>query len=206
MIKLIFRIKAKIWALCFPVFFRSLFKSLGSRSFLARPFRIDGSGDIEIGAGTVFQRGNWLFSDGIEGVPALLKFGDGCILGQNNHIAAVREVIFGEHVLTANNVYVSDNLHGYEDISRPILQQPVRFKAAVHIGDGSWIGENACIIGARVGRHCVIGANAVVTRDVPDYSVVVGIPGRVIRQFDPSTGHWLSIGTGPATVGLADLR
>lgn len=193
MIKLIFRIRAKIWALCFPIIYSGLFKSLGPRSFLLRPFRLDGSGDIEIGAETIVQRGGWLYCEGIEGIPALLKFGKGCILGQNNHIAAVREVIFGDSVLTANNVYISDNLHGYEDTSQPILRQPVRFKGAVFVGDGSWIGENACIIGARIGKNCVIGANSVVTHDVPDFSVVVGSPGRIIRQFDPASGEWRAI-------------
>ena len=196
MIKLIWRIRAKIWALCFPIIYGRLFKSLGSGSFLMRPFRLDGSGDIEIATETIVQRGGWLYCDGIGGMPALLKFGKGCVLGHNNHIAAVREVVFGEYVLTANNVYVSDNLHEYEDISSPVMHQPVRFKAAVSIGDGSWIGENACIIGARIGKHCVIGANSVVTHDVPDYSVVVGSPGRVIRQFDLVSGRWLSAGSG----------
>ena len=190
MIKLIFRIRAKLWALCFPIIYGSLFKSLGPRSFLMRPFRLDGSGDIEIAAETVIQRGGWLYCEGINGIPAVLRFGKGCILGQNNHIAAVREVIFGEYVLTANNVYISDNLHGYEDVSRPVMHQSVRFKGAVSIGDGTWIGENACIIGAKIGKNCVIGANSVVTHNVPDFSVVVGSPGRVIRQFDSLSGQW----------------
>lgn len=190
MIKLIFRIRAKLWALWFPMIYGSLFKLLGPRSFLMRPFRLDGSGDIEIAAETVIQRGGWLYCEGINGIPAVLRFGKGCILGQNNHIAAVREVIFGEYVLTANNVYISDNLHGYEDVSRPVMHQSVRFKGAVSIGDGTWIGENACIIGAKIGKNCVIGANSVVTHNVPDFSVVVGSPGRVIRQFDSLSGQW----------------
>ena len=190
MIKLILRIRAKLWALCFPIIYGGLFKSLGPRSFLMRPFRLDGSGDIEIAAETVIQRGGWLYCEGINGIPAVLRFGKGCILGQNNHIAAVREVIFGEYVLTANNVYISDNLHGYEDVSRPVMHQSVRFKGAVSIGDGTWIGENACIIGAKIGKNCVIGANSVVTHNVPDFSVVVGSPGRVIRQFDSLSGQW----------------
>ena len=56
-------------------------------------------------------------------------------------------------MLTANNVYISDNSHGYEDVSRPIMQQPVVFKGPVSIGEGSWIGENV-IIGADIRRNC----------------------------------------------------
>ncbi len=56
-------------------------------------------------------------------------------------------------MLTANNVYISDNIHGYEDITRPVIRQPVKYKRSVEIGSGAWIGENACIIGANVGKN-----------------------------------------------------
>jgi acetyltransferase-like isoleucine patch superfamily enzyme len=84
-------------------------------------------------------------------------------------------------------------LHAYEDISQPIIRQQVLFKGEVVIGDGCWIGENACIIGASVGRNSVIGANAVVTRDIPEYSVAVGAPAVVIRRFDKTLGRWVSV-------------
>ena len=172
--------------------YRSTFQVLGQGAFMYRPFRIDGPEGIELGSGTTMQRGGWLYCAGVDGIPASLKLGKGCVLGYNNHIAAVRDVVMGDHVLTANNVYISDNIHEYKDISRPILHQPVRFKGEVSIGEGCWIGENACIIGARVGRNCVIGANAVVTHDIPDYSVAVGVPAVVIREFDPQLQRWIT--------------
>ena len=98
--------------------------------------------------------------------------------------------MLGAHVLTANGVYISDNLHGYQDVTTPILRQPIRQNGMVEIGDGSWIGHNACILGVRIGRHCVVGANAVVTRDLPDYSVAVGAPAVIIRRYDADTGTW----------------
>jgi acetyltransferase-like isoleucine patch superfamily enzyme len=60
----------------------------------------------------------------------------------------------------------------------------------VTIGDGAWIGENACVIGASVGKNAVIGANAVVTQDVPDFSVAVGVPARIIKRYNPSSQCW----------------
>ena len=119
--------------------------------------------------------------------------GSGCVFGYNNHITAIRDVVIEDQVLTANNVYISDNLHSYENINVPVMHQPVRFKKPVMIGRGSWIGENVCIIGASVGRNCVIGANAVVTRDIPDYSVAVGAPAVVISQYDQSSQKWVGI-------------
>ena len=98
--------------------------------------------------------------------------------------------MLGAHVLTANNVYISDNLHGYCDPEAPILQQPIVQNAVVEIGEGSWLGHNACVLGARIGRHCVIGANAVVTHDIPDLCVAVGTPAKIIRRYDPATQAW----------------
>ena len=175
----------------FRLRYKSTLKRLGSKTFFVRPFRLDGAEGIEVGGRTLLQRGGWLYCRGIEGQPASLTIGAGCVFGYNNHITAVRKVLIGDQVLTANNVYISDNIHGYEDITTPIMYQPVQFKQVVSIGAGSWIGENACIIGASIGRNCVIGANAVVTHDIPDFSVAVGIPARVIRQFDAERHAWV---------------
>ena len=60
----------------------------------------------------------------------------------------------------------------------------------VRIGSGSWIGENACILGVIIGKQCVIGANSVVTKDIPDYSVAVGIPAKVIKKYNFETQQW----------------
>lgn len=185
-------ILTKLWSIWFRVFYSRSFKMIGRGAFLFRPFRIDGAEEIEVGQKTVMQRGGWLYCCGIDNVPASLKLGNGCVFGYNNHITAVRDVVIGNYVLTANNVYISDNLHSYEDTSKPIMHQPVQFKKAVSIGDGCWIGENACIIGAHVGKNCVIGANAVVTSDIPDYSVAVGVPAVVIKQFNQNSQKWIS--------------
>lgn len=166
---------------------------MGAGAALFRPFRVDGGRGISIGEKTIFQRGTWLYCCGVEGQKAVLSIGAGCAFGYNNHITAVGQVVIGDNVLTANNVYVSDNLHDYKDISVPIMYQRVLFKREVKIGDGSWIGENACIIGAHVGKNCVVGANAVVTTDIPDYSVAVGVPAVVIKKFDPNSQSWINV-------------
>ena len=93
----------------------------------------------------------------------MLTIGNRSTLGFNNHITSVNKVIIEEDVLTANNVYISDNIHEYSDVTMPIIKQPIRFQGSVRIGKGSWLGENVCVIGASVGRNSVVGANAVVT-------------------------------------------
>lgn len=188
---MISRISKKAKRLWFIYSNKRSFKNLGKGSFFESPFRLDGASSIVVGERCVLQRGGWLYCQGIEGIPALFEIGDGCIFGYNNHFTCVRNVVIGDNVLTANNVYISDNLHVYEDINTPIIHQAVRFKREVSIGSGSWIGENVCIIGARIGKNCVIGANSVVTRDIPDYSVAVGSPAVVIKQYDLKQKKWV---------------
>lgn len=83
------------------------------------------------------------------------------------------------------NVYITDCDHEYRNIDVPVIEQGIVQKGqAVSIGDGSYIGINTVIVGnVKIGKHCVIGANSVVTKDVPDYSVAVGIPARVIKNI-----------------------
>jgi len=173
--------------------YRTAFQALGSGTFIVRPFRIDGGSNITIGDATFFQRGTWLYCSGVDNRQASMSIGDGCVFGYNNHFTSVGKVAIGNRVLTANNVYISDNIHGYEDIQTPIIDQPVQFKRPVEIGDGCWIGENACIIGASVGKNSVIGANAVVLSDIPDYAVAVGVPAKVVKHFDFESNKWVSL-------------
>lgn len=191
MFRLLARIREKLARTWFAMMSKRGFRHLGDGAYMVAPFRIDGGDWIELGTGTFIQRGSWLYCGEIDRHSPVLKLGKHCVLGYNNHITCVRSVEIGDFVLTANNVYISDNVHGYEDVSRPIILQPVLFKGAVSIGSGSWIGENVSIIGARIGKNCVIGANSVVTSDVPDFCVAVGVPAKVIRQYDPDSCSWV---------------
>lgn len=168
------------------------YKKLGTRAYVIKPLRLDGRKYMSIGKNVRVQTYSWLIATKIDEHEPELTIGEGCALGDFNHIAAVRRVVFGNHVLTANGVYVSDNLHGFEDVHVPIMDQPIRFKAEVHIGDGTWIGENVCIIGATIGKNCVIGANSVVTKDIPDFSVAVGSPAKIIKKYNQVTKQWIS--------------
>jgi len=85
---------------------------------------------------------------------------------------------------------LSDNLHGYEDISIPPRDQPIIQKRDVTIGDDTWLGERVAVIGAHIGKHCVIGANSVVTHDIPNYCVAVGAPAKIIKRYDFDTNRW----------------
>ena len=174
--------------------YRFSFRHYGKKSLILCPLQIDGKKNISIGNHVVVGEQSWLAAMPLTGnAQPQLTIGSHCVLGHFNHIYATSQIIFEESVLTADKVYISDNLHTYSDVSQPIINQPIRQLKPVRIGEGSWIGENVSIIGASVGKHCVIGANAVVTHDIPDYSVAVGIPARVIKRYDAQTQKWIKV-------------
>jgi acetyltransferase-like isoleucine patch superfamily enzyme len=96
--------------------------------------------------------------------------------------------------LLGRNVHISDHTHAFENINTPIIQQGINGIAPVSIGRGTWLGQNVVVLpGVTIGRHCVIGANSVVKSSIPDFSVAVDAPARVVKSYDPKTGRWKKI-------------
>lgn len=160
------------------------YKQMEFGALICNPLRLDGTEYMSIYKNVVVQKYSWLIALKIDEYDPKLIINEGCVIGHFNHIAAVRKVILGKYVLTADRVYISDSQHNFENTNVPIMHQGVRFTSEVSIGDGSWIGENVCVLGAKIGKNCVIGANSVVIDDIPDYSVAMGVPARVIRRIE----------------------
>lgn len=174
------------------LYYKPRLGSIGLHSDLRRPLHIDCPKNIFLGNISIGYK-VWLAANPLTGAEAKLIIEDGCTIGNFNHIYATQSIILHKNVLTADKVYISDNLHGYEDITVPIQQQPIVQKGEVEIGEGSWLGENVCVLGSKIGRHCVIGANSVVTKDIPDYSIAVGAPAKVIKKYDFEQKKWIKV-------------
>jgi acetyltransferase-like isoleucine patch superfamily enzyme len=188
---LYFRIKNGLYSRFFRLFYRKKFKYFGKNSNVLFPLKIDGINNMSIGNNVYIAPQSWLSALPITIENKVeLVIGDGTNIGHFNHIYSTKSIIIGKKVLTADKVYISDNLHSYENINIPIIDQPIKQISMVEIGDGSWLGENVCVIGAKVGKNCVIGANSVVTKDIPDYCVAVGSPAKVIKRFDFDSLEW----------------
>jgi acetyltransferase-like isoleucine patch superfamily enzyme len=111
-----------------------------------------------------------------------LRIGDKSVFGNENTINCYLDIEFGEATLLSDWIYVCDFDHRYADVHAPIKDQGI-VKTPVRVGPETWIGTKVTVLrGARVGRGCVIGAHAVVRGDVPDWSVAVGAPARVVRD------------------------
>jgi acetyltransferase-like isoleucine patch superfamily enzyme len=169
---------------------RPFFGRFGAGVRIVRPLRIVGAKYVRLDDGVTLQVAAYVAVLKQGAADPLLHVGRGTQIGNFAHIVATQRIEIGEKVLIADRVYLSDNLHEYRDVDRPVMDQPLRQLAGVAIGDGSWLGENVCVVGARIGRHCSIGANSVVTRDIPDFCVAAGAPARPIRRWCAQTKQW----------------
>lgn len=168
------------------------FAQCGPRPMVRRPRMIYGGRYMTVGAG--FDAFPGLRIEAFDRhldkrFTPRITIGDRVSINYDCHIGCVNEVTIGNDVLLASRVYISDHSHGapdYHDIHTPPSERKVFSKGPVVIEDGAWIGEGACILpGVRIGRHAIVGANAVVTRDVPPYTVVAGVPARPLKTLSP---------------------
>jgi len=128
-----------------------------------------------------------------------IKFGSCVQINDYVHIAAVESVFIGDNVLIASKVFISDHNHGsysgemHSDPNQPPALRPIISKP-VMIDDNVWLGELVCIMpGVTVGKGSIVGAHSVVTHDIPSYSIAVGSPAKVIKQYNFSTKIWEAI-------------
>jgi acetyltransferase-like isoleucine patch superfamily enzyme len=119
----------------------------------------------------------------------VIRIGDGCNIGRRGAIVGRIGIDIGDDVTFAPDVYVTDHNHRYDDPDTPITKQWVDGET-VSIGAGSWLGARAIVLpGTTIGRNVVVAGGSVVRGEVPDHSVVAGVPAKVIRRYED--GEWI---------------
>jgi lipopolysaccharide O-acetyltransferase len=127
----------------------------------------------------------------------VIKIGQGFCASERLHISAINRIEIGDNCLFGSCVYISDHNHGsykgevQSHPNEPPLQRKLVSHGHVVIGSNVWVGDNVIIVGpVKIGNGVVIGANSVVTRDIPDDVIVVGMPAKIIKRFDQESGKW----------------
>lgn len=163
------------------------FAAFGDHSVICWPWdSLVNPQGIRIGSSTIVAPHAVLSTGWEQDQPGLaddvLVIGDRCLIGRGSSIVAHESVCIGDDVWTGHHVHITDMNHGHDDPSVPISQQ-FETPAPVRIGDGSWLGHGVVVLpGVSIGRHVVVGAGSVVTRDLPDHSVCVGSPARPVER------------------------
>ena len=174
----------------YTIWIKNFIGSLGSNSLICKNCQLQGGGNknVHIGSDTIIGHSSILgcwSNYGNEKYNPYIKLGNHCRIGEYCHISACEKVIIVDGVLTGRYVYISDNNHGNSELST-LQELPYKrklySKGGVTIGNNVWIGDKVAILsGVKIGEGAIIAANAVVTKDVPPYSVVGGIPAKIIK-------------------------
>lgn len=176
---------------------KPLFNAFGHNSSFQKIELLKGPEYTSIGDRTIFGKDLYLTAwdsyqanNDIQHFTPEIKIGSNCHFGAFNHITAINSIEIGDNLLTGKNVTITDNSHGstdFEHLSIEPILRPLVSKGPVKIGNNVWIGDKATILpNVTIGDGAVVGANTVVTKDVPAYSVVAGNPAKVIKNGSPT--------------------
>ena len=162
--------------------YKNSFQHFGD-SILKYPLvNLIGSNKISIGDGCIIEKGLQLEAWGEN---SKITIGNNCLIRANSHITAYTSITIGDDFLSGTNILISDNSHGdstMNDMAIPPRQRPIKSKGEIIIGKKVWLGNNVSILSSVIiGDGAIIGANSVVTRDIPPYSVAVGCPAKIVK-------------------------
>ena len=137
-------------------------------------------GRLEVGEGTLLEPGVWLTG----GEHGRIRIGAGVFLNQGVMVAAIDLVEIGDHCMAANGCVITDGNHRFDDPTRPVTWQGFTSKGPTRLGQSVWLGAHVVVTsGVTIGDRAVIGANSVVTTDIPAGTIAAGSPARVIREI-----------------------
>ncbi len=136
-------------------------------------------GRLELGEAVLLEPGVWITAPG----DARVRIGEGTFLNRGVMVAAQTLVEIGEHCMLANGCFVSDASHRYDNPDLPVPWQGFTSKGPTRIGANCWLGVGVVVTsGVTIGERCVIGANSVVTADIPPFSVAAGAPAKILKR------------------------
>lgn len=194
------KLKAKIYKLFFEknisVIKKHKFKFFGKNSIIKKPYlQLSGVQGISIGNNVTVLENSRIAVYG-EIKDNVISIGDGSYIcfGFTALAQSDSNLIIGSNVLIASNVLITNENHGINpELSIPYMYQEINSKN-VNIGDGCWIGENVCILqGVTIGKYSIVGAGSIVTKSIPDYSIAVGNPAKIIKMYNFQNKRWESV-------------
>lgn len=152
---------------------------------------------IKLGNSVIIRNHAWLNTFDLSEVDSEAKIiiDDHCVVNAQSVISAKNNIHLECDVMVSACALIMDHNHAYENIALPIKAQGLTVGGTIRIEQGCWIGHGAAIVCGQgelvIGRNSVVAANALVTRSFPPYSVIVGNPARLARQFDTAKGIWV---------------
>lgn len=156
--------------------------------------KVTGWSKVRIGRNTAIASGTWLNVNDRAGAQPSLIIGDNCLIGRNNFITVGKKVTIGDYCLTGTNCALVGSSHKVGNPNLPYISTGVANDAEIHIGANCFFGSGVTVVGSvSIGYGSVIGAGAMVLKDVPPLSIVIGNPGRVVKRYSVSRELWVPV-------------
>ena len=171
---------------------RSRFHSFGRESYVEWPAWIRGGESIAVGNSVKIWQSSRLNVVNPSKGRVVIELSDGVVIHPSVRISGVKSIRIGIGAGISSNCFITDHDHYVANFSMSAVDNAQVIAAPISIGDHAWLGEKVCVLkGVSIGKHSVVGAGSVVTRDVPDYSIAVGCPARVVKTWDHATSQWI---------------
>jgi acetyltransferase-like isoleucine patch superfamily enzyme len=169
--------------------------AIGTGSYVRRPFIVEGATHIHIGRDCNIREGAHIIAreswQGETFAPEIY-IGDGVYIGPRVFLTAIKGITIEAGCVFAEGVYITDLFHCMDPYGGPIMEQPLESKGPVHIGRNSFLGFRSCIMpGVSLGPHCIVGANAVVTKSFEGYVMLGGVPAKVVKTYSHDLRQWI---------------
>lgn len=171
------------------------FKSIGYHTMIWKPNLLRNTRNVSIGCNTSIRSGVRLEVVLDLNKNATITIGNNVNIEQKVHIVSGNKVTIGNDVSITANCALVDITHPYSNIhDESKIGSRLDCSQTLEIGDGSFIGIGSVILpGANIGRYCVIGANSVVTKPIPDYCIAAGNPAKIIKRYDFEKKKWTKV-------------
>lgn len=175
----------KLFWMIRAIIFKMFFGRFGYCSYLGKASYLSGVSNVHIGSKVrIYPHSR------IESLGGIIYIGDNTSIGQCLHLVSARKIVIGKSVTISSNVFISDVDHSYDMVDIHIMEQPL-IKLETVVSDNCFLGVGAVILpGTYLGKQCVVGANSVVRGRFPDYSVIAGVPAKIIKRYDFESATW----------------
>jgi len=176
-------------------FYSYIFGRVGKGGWIKLPDQVFNAKKIYIGDNVRIERYSVLYSVqkyGNKNYGGEINISNGVYANKGFNITSACKVTVGEGTAFGPNVFICDFDHGFSSIHENMIESSLNIKGEIIIGRNSWLGANVFVSGGvELGEHCVVAANSVVTKSFPAYSVIAGVPAKLIKQYNFEKEEWI---------------
>jgi acetyltransferase-like isoleucine patch superfamily enzyme len=164
---------------------------ISKKSFIARNVQFLGVNNIEIGTNCTIGENSTFTVNDRDDKKVRLKIGKNTYIGRNNFFSVGRYVKVGTYCIFGNNCSLICSDHIFDSPLTPYASSGNSYDKRIYVGVNCWFGHGVTVIGdVKIGHGCIIGANTLITKNIPPFSMVVGNPARIIKTFNFGTNKW----------------